>query len=60
MIQLGDLIHGDALTDGKLVAENLWAVGAREEVIRPRSNLFYAGGIAILRGNLRPTAVEAE
>jgi dihydroxy-acid dehydratase len=57
MIQLGDLIHGDALTvTGKPVAENLvgrWVLD--EEVIRPRSNPFHAeGGIAILRGNLAP------
>ncbi|RJP14040.1 MAG: dihydroxy-acid dehydratase [Candidatus Abyssobacteria bacterium SURF_5] len=57
MIQLGDLIHGDALTvTGRTVADNLvgkWALD--EEVIRPRSNPFHAeGGIAILRGNLAP------
>jgi dihydroxy-acid dehydratase len=57
MIQLGDLIHGDALTvTGRPMAENLvgrWALD--EEVIRPRSNPFHAeGGIAILRGNLAP------
>ncbi len=61
MIQLGDLIHGGALTvTGNTIADNLvgrWVLD--EEVIRPRSNPFHAeGGIAILRGNLAPdTAV---
>jgi len=61
MIQLGELLHGGALTvTGKTIAENLvgrWVLD--EEVIRPRSNPFHAGGgIAILRGNLAPdTAV---
>jgi dihydroxy-acid dehydratase len=57
MLQLGDLIHTDAMTvTGKPVSENLvgrWVLD--EEVIRPLSNPFHAqGGIAILRGNLAP------
>ncbi|GAB4332212.1 MAG: dihydroxy-acid dehydratase [Candidatus Abyssubacteria bacterium] len=57
MLQLGDLIHTDAMTvTGKPVSDNLvgrWVLD--EEVIRPLSNPFHAqGGIAILRGNLAP------
>ncbi|HZR27742.1 MAG TPA: L-arabinonate dehydratase [Terriglobales bacterium] len=55
--ELGNLIHGDALTvNGKSMAENVAdAPCYNRDVIKPLSDPFKAnGGLAIVRGNLSP------
>jgi dihydroxy-acid dehydratase len=55
--ELGDLIHGDALTvNGKSIGENVAEAPCYDrEVIRTLDNpLMPAAGIAVLRGNLAP------
>ena len=57
MRELGDLIHGDALTvNGKTMAENIAEAPCyNRDVIRPKSEAFKPNsGIAVLRGNLCP------
>jgi dihydroxy-acid dehydratase len=55
--ELGDLIHGDAITaNGKSIGENVAEAPCYDrEVIRAMDNpLMPAAGIAVLRGNLAP------
>jgi len=57
MKELGDMLHGDAMTvSGKSAAENVAnAKNHNEAVIRPRADPIDVGaGTAILRGNLCP------
>ncbi len=57
MKELGDMLHGDAMTvSGKSAAENVAnAKNHNEDVIRPRADPIDVGaGTAILRGNLCP------
>src|SRR5262245_47845268 len=57
MRELGDLIHGDAMTvSGKTVAQNISEAECfNREVIMSRSDPFKPmGGIVVLRGNLAP------
>jgi len=55
--ELGNLIHGDALTvNGKTMSENVAdAPCYNRDVIKPLSDPFKAnGGLAVVRGNLAP------
>ena len=57
MRELGDLIHGDALTvNGKTMGENVAGAPCYDrDVIKPLSDPFKAdGGLAVVRGNLSP------
>jgi dihydroxy-acid dehydratase len=57
LAQIGDLLHGDALTvNGKTMAENTTGAAiCNPEVIRTRDNpVFKTGGTVVLGGNLAP------
>lgn len=56
MKQLMPLLHQDAMTvTGKTIAENVADAEIQDEsVIRPYSNPWGMGGIAVLKGNLAP------